>query len=54
MSRRPAPPSGMPAPAKAQLGTRQIALVPLAEAIADRYFDEFPEDIERYGQAARA
>ncbi len=54
MSRRLAPPSGMPAPTDVQLGTQQIALLPLAEAIADRYFDEFPEDLERYGQAARA
>ena len=51
---RPAPPSGMPAPTSATLGGRSIALEPLTEAIADRYFAEFPEDLERYGAAARA
>jgi hypothetical protein len=44
----------MPAPTNASLGGRRIALLPLAEAVADRYFDEFPEDLERYGDAARA
>ena len=47
MSRRPAPPSGMPAPTSAPLGGRRIPLLPLAETVADRYFDEFPEDLER-------
>jgi hypothetical protein len=47
------PPSGSPAPTSARLGGRTIALAPLAEAIADRYFAEFPEDLERYGAAAR-
>jgi len=44
----------MPAPTSAPLGDRRIDLPPLAEAVADRYFDEFPEDLERYGEAARA
>jgi hypothetical protein len=43
----------MPAPTSAPFGARRIALLPLAEAIADRYFDEFPDDLERYGEAAR-
>src|SRR3954447_9807112 len=47
------PPSGSPPPAAARLAGRTIALAPLAEAIADRYFAEFPEDLERYGAAAR-
>ena len=53
MSRPVAPPSGFPPPGSATLGGHAIALVPLAEEIADRYFAEFPEDIERYGAAAR-
>ena len=53
MSRPVAPPSGWPAPTTATLAGRQIALEPLAEATADRYFDEFPEDLSRYGEAAR-
>ena len=28
-------------------------MTPLAEAVADRYFEEFPGDIDRYGDAAR-
>ena len=54
MTRAVAPPSGWPAPQTAALAGRSIALVPLAEAVADRYFAEFPEDLERYGDAARA
>lgn len=30
-----------------------MPLLPLAEAVADRYFAEFPEDLERYGDVAR-
>jgi hypothetical protein len=54
VSRPVAPPSGFPPPGEAMLGGRRIALAPLAEEIADRYFAEFPEDIARYGDAARA
>ena len=54
MSRPVAPPSGSPAPETATLAGRQIDLRALAEAVADRYFEEFPEDLERYGDAARA
>jgi hypothetical protein len=50
---RTAPPSGWPPPTEAQLAGATIALVPLAGAIADRYFDRFPEDLDRYGDAAR-
>src|SRR3954451_25161881 len=52
VSRPVAPPSGFPPPGSATLGGRRIVLAPLAEAIADRYFAEFPEDLERYGDAA--
>ena len=51
--RRTAPPGGWPPPTEAQLAGATIALVPLAGAIADRYFDRFPEDLDRYGDAAR-
>jgi hypothetical protein len=44
----------MPAPTSATLSGERIALRPLAEAVAKRYFDEFPEDLGRYGEAARA
>jgi hypothetical protein len=54
MSGRTAPPTGAAPPASATLDGRQVALLPLAEATADRYFAEFPEDLERYGDAARA
>jgi hypothetical protein len=47
------PPSGSPPPTTARLAARTVELAPLAEAIADRYFAEFPEDLERYGEAAR-
>ena len=53
MPGRTQPPSGWPPPAEASLDGAPVALVPLAEEIADRYFARFPEDIERYGDAAR-
>jgi hypothetical protein len=48
------PPSGWPAPASVTLAGRRVGLTELAEAVADRYFEEFPDDLERYGDAARA
>jgi hypothetical protein len=54
MTRRAAPPSGSPPPATATLAGAEVALAPLAEATADRYFREFPQDLDRYGDAARA
>jgi len=54
VSRPVAPPSGFPAPESATLKGRAVALGPLAEEVADRYFAEFPEDFDRYGDAARA
>jgi hypothetical protein len=54
VSRGVAPPSGAGAPTSAPLAGRRIELGPLAEAVADRYFEEFPDDLERYGDAARA
>jgi hypothetical protein len=54
VSGRTAPPSGWPPPTRARLGDVEIQLEPLARTIADRYFERFPEDLERYGDAARA
>jgi hypothetical protein len=51
---RTAAPSGWPPPTEARLGTATVALEPLAAATAERYFARFPEDLERYGDAARA
>jgi hypothetical protein len=52
--RRVAPPGGWPPPTEVSLRGARVELTPLAEAVADRYFGEFPEDFERYGEAARA
>ena len=46
------PPSGMPPPRTVELDEVTLELTPLAEAVAERYFAEFPEDLERYGDAA--
>ena len=54
MSRRTEPPSGWPPPSEATLDGAAVALAPLAEAVADRYFAAYPEDLERYGEVARA
>ena len=50
MTRRP---SGSPPPTAVTLEGRRIPLAPLLEAVADRYFAEFPGDLERYGDVAR-
>jgi hypothetical protein len=47
------PPSGSPPPERATLAGATIDLEPLAEAIADRYFERYPEDLDRYGDVAR-
>ena len=54
MSRRRAPRSGSPPPPPARLAGATLELQPLAEAVADRYFERYPEDLERYGDVARA
>jgi hypothetical protein len=54
VNRRVAPPSGWPAPTSAKLAGEDLLLAPLAQSVADRYFQEFPEDRERYGDAAHA
>ncbi len=50
---RTAAPSGWPPPTAAQLAGMRIELEPLAAVIADRYFERFPDDLERYGDAGR-
>jgi len=52
--RRTAPPGGWPPPATARLGGSELALGPVAAAVAERYFERYPEDLERYGDVARA
>jgi len=51
--RRTQPPGGWPPPEHARLDGRDVALVPLANAISERYFERYPEDLERYGELAR-
>ena len=46
-------PGGSLPPATVTLDERTIVLAPLLESVADRYFAEFPGDLERYGDAAR-
>jgi hypothetical protein len=54
-ARRTAPPSGFAPPEEAVLGGVAIPLGPMCEEIAARYFERFPEDLERYGkEVARA
>jgi hypothetical protein len=48
------PPTGAPPPTAAKLAGAEVPLEPLAEEIATRYFAEFPDDFDRYGEAARA
>ena len=51
---RPAPPSGVEPPAAATLAPgEEVELVPLAEEVTRRYLEEFPDDLDRYGEVAR-
>ena len=53
--RRPAPPSGMEPPATATLPDGVVLeLDQLAGEITDRHLRRHPEDVERYGELARA
>ena len=51
-SGRRARPEDAAADGRSELDGARIELTPLAEAVAERYFAEFPEDLERYGDAA--
>jgi hypothetical protein len=46
-------PSGWPPPADAAFDGGRLELPPLAEAIARRHLARHPDDVERYGEAAR-
>lgn len=52
--RRPAPPSGQPPPARAELedGT-ELDLEALAREVCERYRAEYPDEEERYGDAGQ-
>lgn len=50
MKKRVEPPGGQAPPAYASDGT---ALEQLASEVANRYFAEFPDDLDRYGPVAR-
>jgi hypothetical protein len=54
VNRGVAPPGGWPAPTSVRLLGEELPLSPLAQSVADRYFAEFPQDLERYGEAGRA
>ena len=51
--RRTQPPGGWPPPDRARLGDREVELLPLSTAVSERYFERYPEDLERYGELAR-
>lgn len=53
MSRPVERPGGTAPPELVALAGREVALRPLAEAVAERYFARFPGDLERYGEVAR-
>ena len=55
MSRLRPPEGGTTPPAAETLsGGAVVELGPIARRVAERYFAEFPDDLERYGEAARA
>ena len=51
--RRTQPPGGWPPPDRATLAGREVELLPLAAVVSERYFQRYPEDLERYGDLAR-
>ena len=44
-------PSGSPPPSEVRIAGTLTQLAPLAAAICERYYREFPDEIERYGEA---
>ena len=53
--REVAPPSGQLPPATVRLASgEEVALPPFAEAASDRHLAAHPEELERYGEHARA
>ena len=53
MTRGTAPPGGWPPPDTATLDGEPVQLAPLAAEVGESYFEVHPEDLERYGDAAR-
>ncbi len=52
---RPGPPSGAPPPRDVTLADGSVvALTPLADLIARRYLETYPDEAERYGPAGEA
>ncbi len=52
--KRVSPPSGAPPPQQVRLaGGAVVALAPLVELIADRYYVAYPDEDERYGPVGR-
>lgn len=52
---RLAPPSGEPPPGLIRLpGSVTVALEPVAEVVCKRYYAEFPDEHDRYGDAGEA
>ena len=52
---RPAPPSGAEPPHTAgRADGSTTELDPIAQVVCRRYFEEFPDDVERYGDAGAA
>ena len=51
--RAPSRPGGWPPPDTARLAGTEVELTPLAAAVSARYFERYPEDLERYGDLAR-
>jgi hypothetical protein len=55
MNPRPDPPSGATPPATVESDDgAPIDLAPLAARATDLYFEIYPDDVERYGEAGRA
>lgn len=52
---RPTPPSGVNPPAAFDVGDgRRVDLAPLAARLCELYYEAYPDDLERYGEAGRA
>lgn len=55
MNRRVAPPSGAEPPRQAKRKDgAEVELEPIAREVCDRYFAEYPDDVDRYGEAGYA
>ena len=50
MRARGRPAGGTPPPDTAYVGSSPVFLAPLAHTTCSRYFDEFPDHVDRYGE----